>query len=299
MNNNSLLPNIATSFFDFELEEIVVQFLSRIGYQILHRQISDQVINHLEHQSKLLLFTDRIDVKHEFVITIPREAKFWEQKELLNFLHNRLFQRASSHVEKNGLVITGSDSYKLLFEDFNSHFSDKHPIRHHFSFNEEDLDLALLPTRRNLEIDRIQKLQEVESVLYIFQANRHELASAHTFIEYQRRIHNHLSLAFLPISFSSSSLAKKVIAEISAALDPFPIFLIRLSHRELERSLFHRRSLLELNPKIAGALQFKEIEKWLGSTRGISKRTKMGENNALTRGSKAPWRTDSRVAITG
>ena len=85
MNNNSLLPNIATSFFDFELEEIVVQFLSRIGYQILHRQISDQVINHLEHQSKLLLFTDRIDVKHEFVITIPREAKFWEQKELVIF----------------------------------------------------------------------------------------------------------------------------------------------------------------------------------------------------------------------
>jgi hypothetical protein len=299
MNNNFLIPNIATSFFDFELEEIIVQFLSRIGYQILRRQISDQIINHLEHQSRFLLFTDRMDVQHEFVIFIPKQAKLWNQEQLLNFLQSKLFQRDTSHAEKNGLIITGSDSYRLLFEDFNLYFSDKYPVSHHFSFNEEDLDLALLPTRRNLEIDRIQKLQEVESVLYIFQANRHELASAHTFIEYQRRIHSHLSLAFLPICFSSSSISKKVINEISAALDPFPIFLIRLSHRELERSLFHRRSLLELNPKIGGALQFKEIEKWLGSTRGISKRAHLGEDNALTRGSKASWRTDSRVAITG
>jgi hypothetical protein len=290
------IPQVLTSFQNFELEEKVVRLVARMGYPVVARQIRrDELAASVDFK---LLFTDLEKYAGLGGVIIPKSALGWSERGLQDFISQRIFNftRSNKSLESQRslqVVITGSESYRSLIHHYQERFSEMYPVRAHFPFSERDIQLALIPTRRRDEIERVQSLQESGAALFVTTLRREELDSAHSFIEYRRRIHPHLSISFLVIEEGATDSIKKLRSTLIAQLHPFPFFSI--SPRALigqggQRNLFdhshYRRS----------EATFAAIGKWLGSLCESSQRSPLSTNGSDLGATRASRRVGSRMA---
>jgi len=292
------IPQVLTSFFDFELEEKVVKLLTRMGYPIVARQIRSDELASLFDLGPYFLVTDLEKYDGSSALVIPRSAVAWSERGLQELISNKIFNLSSSSYSQLGrsalqVVITGSESHRSFINHYQERYADEYPLRAHFPYSESDLQLALIPTRRRNEIERVRSLQESGAALFVTSLRREEIDSAHSFIEYRRRIHPHLSISFLAIEEGATVSIKKSRSTLNAQFHPFPFFSISpraLMGQEAQQNLFDRSQLRR------SEATFVAIGKWLGSLCESSQGSQLSTNSAHLGATSASRRVGGRMA---
>jgi len=281
-----LVPVIVTSFRDFELEERVVRILAHRGFQIGERKI----IGTRELSSDEILITDsefqRVDLPF---ISIPGQARDWDDHSLQVFIRDQIHPPLVSTTSWPAvLVIAEAEQRRLATEllgAINSHSGQGLPIAQLAPFEERDLRSALVPTRRLDEQVRHARFTHARAAIYLAGIDRKELALAHSMIEYQRRIHPHLALAFILVG---GRKARRI--EAASLLEPFPIFFL-----EDERDDFLR---IWPSSRKRGDEKFSEIREWLGSLHGDSRQPRDLADRTSSRGARSSRRTGRSMATS-
>jgi hypothetical protein len=247
------IPVIVTSFRDFELEERVVRILAGQGFVIGERKIVTPTPIKLDE----ILITDSqvMDLDLPF-IAIPLVAREWSDQILHSFLQSQLFPPLNDGLQ--GMVIVlGSDSWRQRQEEIVATMNSHALSSIIAPFDERDIRSALIPTRRREERIRFANFAYARFALFLLGTERHELAQAHSLIEYRRRVHPHLQLGFVLIGGR-----KAIRSEISTVLEPFPIFRIDDERDQLVK--FNSRKKRQRESK------FQPIVEWIGSHHGDS-----------------------------
>lgn len=261
------IPVIVTSFRDFELEERVVRILAAQGFVIGERKI----VRPTPIRPDEILITDsqvmHLDTPFLPLIAIPSVAKEWSDQILHTFLQSHLFPPLSDgprEEEHATVIVLGGEGWKKRQEEIVATMN-----AHSFPsiiapFDERDIRSALIPTRRREERIRFANFAYARCALFLLGTERHELAQAHSLIEYRRRVHPHLHLGFVLIGGR-----KAIRSEITAVLDPFPIFRIDDERDQLVK--FNSRKKRQRESK------FQSMVEWIGSHHGDS-----GQSRYLT-----------------
>lgn len=256
----SSIPVIVTSFRDFELEERVVKILAAQGFIIGERKIVTPTPIKLDE----ILITDsqamHLDLPFIPFIVVPSVAREWSDQILHSFLQSQLFPPLSENVQEQQqpmVIVLGSDSWKKRQEEIVATMN-VHALSCIIApFDERDIRSALIPTRRREERVRFANFAYARFALFLLGVERHELAQAHSLIEYRRRVHPHLQLGFVLIGGR-----KAIRSEITTVLEPFPIFRI---HDQRDQLLnFNSRKKRQRESK------FQPIVEWIGSHHGDS-----------------------------
>lgn len=279
-----LVPVIVTTFRDFELEERVVRILAHRGFRIGERKI----VGGRDLSSEEILITDGESQSAEFpVISIPWQAREWDDHSLQSFIRDQIHPPIPTTTSWPSVLVIAEGAQSALagelVGDVNAHSSHDLPIAHLATFEERDLRSALVPTRRFDEQVRHARYAHARSALYLAGLDRKELALAHSMIEYQRRIHPHLALAFILVG---GRKARRM--EAASLLEPFPIFFL-----EDERDDFLR---IWPSPRKRGEAKFSEIREWLGSLHGDSRQPRDLADRAPSRGARTSRRTGGAMA---
>lgn len=270
----TMTVSVSTFFNDFALEEVVVAHLTQMGYRLAHRVVGVEPWQAGDSFDVDLIFTDHLAITGDRVIIIPHEALRWSREGFIEHLHRALYAHApnnpagevSEHLLVIGSAAVRRDSETIVEVLIKMRMIDA-KSKSISTFHDDELSLALMPTRRNLEIERIMRIQNSTRALFLFKEGRAEFAGAESFVAYQRRLHQELNLGFLIVS-SKDRHSKRYINDVTGRLHPFPIFPIRMNALRAigadgEAAGAHSPSSLQLH-----RLRFKELAKWLGSTRG-------------------------------
>lgn len=284
ISDSLVAPVIVTSFRDFELEERVVRILAHRGFQIGERKI----VGARELSSDEILITDIESQSADLpIISIPSKAREWDDASLQRFIRDQIYPPLASTTSWPSVLVIARGEWSTLAGELvgaiNSDSSLGAPIANLAPFEERDLRSALVPTRRLDERVRHARFTHARCALYLAGLNRDELALAHSMIEYQRRIHPHLALAFLLVG---GRKARRM--EAASLLAPFPIFFL-----EDERDDFLR---IWPSPRRRGEAKFSEIREWLGSLHGDSRQPRDLADRTPSRGARPPRRTGRAMA---
>jgi hypothetical protein len=254
------VPMIITNFIDFELEERIVRLLSGMGFRIADRKI----------MSEILIIGDEILVVDEAStarlradslpsIVIPEGASQWSDLQLFTYLRHH-FTPESDGDSSFDIVITGTDSASRLRTELMVYLNASSLSVANGRFDESDLRLALVPTRRKDELVRLNRFARAKAALFLLAADPKEVERAKVFIEYRTRVHPHLDLGFVVIGGR-----KSVRSQVMADLQPFRCFLLA-GHDDLLRLSFasgrgdHRQ-------------RFEQIAEWIGSRHGVARKS--------------------------
>jgi hypothetical protein len=229
----SMTLSVSTLFSDFALEELAVSHLTQMGYHLAHRVVGLERWQGSESFDADLIVTDFASISGDRVIVIPPEAIRWNRDAFTDHLHKMFytnwyrFGHVSEHFLALGSASVRSDTEDIVEGLIGMQLLDGE-MRSIETFHEGDLTLAMMPTRRSGEIERIRRIQSATKALFLFKEGRAELARAESFVEYQRRMHHGLKVGFLAIASSDLHL-KRFIKEAEVALGPFPVFSIRMN----------------------------------------------------------------------
>lgn len=278
--SNPELPIIITSFRDFELEERVIRILSQMGFPIGDRKI----VGDRRMEPREILITDQHLVSNEIpIIALPAQAQRFNDVMLHHFLSRYFIPHSRS--TPSGLVITGGESLTELRGELLTYLAPFGARLAHYE--EGDRNLALIPTRRKSELERMARFSDSQIALFLLAADRKESQRAESFIEYRRRIHPHLEMAFV-----IHGGRKQMKSEIRAMLEPFMIFWIEDERDDLFR--------LRLRKPARGRERFLEIAEWIGSRHGDAhqSRTLLDHAAVSTRRARdrAPFRAGGAMA---
>ncbi len=274
------LPIIITTFNDFEFEERVIRLLSQMGFPIGERKILGQ---RAIGPGEILVTDQDVNSKEIPIISLATEAKFLSDP----MLHHHLSQHFIPHSgsSPSGLVITGGEGLIDVRGELLAFLAPFAPRL--ASFQEGDCRLALIPTRRRDELDRLARFSDSSIALFLLSAERKESHLATSFIEYRRRIHPHLQVAFV-----IHGGRKQIKAELGALLEPFTIFWLEDERDDLLRIRWGKRA--------QGNERFHEISEWIGSHYGDAHqpRTLIGSvrDNTRRERDRAPFRVGGAVA---
>lgn len=281
-------PVIVTSFRDFELEERVVRILSHRGFQIGERKI----MGTRELLSEEILVTDVAEHSgHIPVITIPWQAREWDDASLQRSIQDQISPPLLSQNHWSPVLVIGEGEWNPLASELvgviNSQCTPQvlpgSPRAQVARFDERDIRAALVPTRRFEERVRHARFAYAQQALFLTGVDRKDLALAHSMIEYQRRIHPHLALAFVLVG---GRKARRL--EAASLLEPFPIFFLDDERDDFLRIWpSHRRS---------GERKFSEIGEWLGSLHGASWQPRNLADRTPSRGTRPSRRTSRPMA---
>lgn len=278
--SDSELPIIITRFRDFELEERVIRILSQMGFPIGERKIvGDRTIEPRE----ILITDQKIDSSEVPIIGLPTQTQHFNDLMLHHFLSRFFIPHFLS--TPSGLVITGGETLTELRGELLTFLA---PFGARLaSYRDGDCNLALIPTRRKSELERIARFSDSARALFLLAAERKESHLAQSFIEYRRRIHPHLEMGFV-----IHGGRKQMKSEIRAMLEPFRIFWLEDDHDDLFR--------LRLRKPARGSERFLEIAEWIGSHHGDAHqpRTLLDHAPVSTRRERdrAPFRAGGAVA---
>lgn len=276
------LPIIITSFRDFELEERVIRLLSYMGFPIGERKIlGERTIEPGE-----ILVTDQNLASRDIpIISLPADSEQISDTTLFHYLSQHFIPQRKSM--PSGLVITGGETLIELRSELLAHLAPFSPRLAQYQIG--DCNLALIPTRRKEELDRLARFSESSRALFLLAADRLESQVAQSFIEYRRRIHPHLEIAFV-----IHGGRKQIKTEISAMLEPFAIFWLEDESEDFFRLRWGKRP--------QGSERFQKISEWIGSHHGDANqsRTLIDDARDTTRRERdrAPLRTGGAMAIT-
>lgn len=246
--STEVLPVIVTSFKDFELEERVIRVLSHMGFPIGRRKI----LGEREIAPGEILVTDQVPFSPEIpAICLPKEMQRVDDTRLHHFFARHFIPIGESI--RSGVVVTGGSTLiglrGELLESLASFGARYAP------FEEGDRNLALIPTRRREELLRLARFSESSIAIFLLEADRTQLELAQSFIEYRRRIHPHLEIAF--VTYGGR---KQIKSEISANLEPFTIFWVDDERDDLFRLSWRKR--------LRGPARFRHLAEWIGSRHG-------------------------------
>jgi hypothetical protein len=264
--------SVSTFFHDFALEEVTVAHLTAMGYQLAHRVVGREPWQVGDTFSADLLVTDLASINGDRVIVIPDQARRWGRSEFIDHLHRTLYRNWQDfgHVQERVIVI-GSAAVKADGEELVALLQRMQLLDAEESssaiFHEEDLELAMMPTRRSEEIERIMRIQGASKALFLLKAGRAEISRGESFLEYRRRMHQRLEVGFVLIS-SRDAESKRFVKEVQSLFHPLPVFSIpaaALSRSPIRSNLMGAKAQSGLRfPR----LRIKELAEWLGSTRG-------------------------------
>lgn len=283
-----VVPVLVTSFRDFELEERVVRILSHCGFQIGERKI----VGTRELLADEILITDGESQATQMpIIAIPRQARQWDDFALQRFIQDQISPPVVTESSWPTILVIGEGEWNSLAGELvgaiNSQFHLESslgvPIAQIAPFDERDIRSALVPTRRFEERVRHTRFTHAQCALFLAGVERKDVAHAHSMIEYQRRIHPHLALAFVLVG---GRKARRM--EATSLLEPFPIFYI-----EDERDDFLR---IWPSQRRSGERKFSEIGEWLGSLHGDSRQPRDLADRTPSRGARTSRRTRRAVA---
>jgi hypothetical protein len=280
----AMTVSVSTFFNDFALEEVVVTHLNQIGYQLAHRVVGVEPWQVSDSFDVDLIFTDHLSFTGERVVVIPAEALRWNREVFIEYLHRTLYPNPSSNSYTNSvnhrnhsgdvgadLLVIGSAAVRSDCETIvevliKMRLIDAREISIS-TFHDEDLALALMPTRRSREIERIMRIQDSMRALFLVKQSRAELAGAESFMVYQRRMHQSLNLGFLVVA-STEGRSKRFINDAEVSLNPFPIFPVQINALRAISASGKMASTRTPSSLQLHRLRLKELAKWLGSTRG-------------------------------
>lgn len=280
------VPVIITSFRDFELEERAVRLLSQMGFAIGDRKI----VGVRNVHSNEIVVTDQSSVsalaEEEGIpsIVLTPQVHQWSDASLHHFLYRSFIPEGEDGAE---VVITSSPEHRWRDERLRSELigacarAQVKAIQ--ATFDERDIRLALIPTRRKEEIDRLDRFAKASLALLILGAHPKELRIAESLIEYRRRIHTHLDLAFVVVGGR-----KRIRAQIASALEPYPLFWIEDESEELVR--------LRWPMSKGGSDRFERIVEWIGSRHGDSRQSRAHLDTTRRRRDRAPDRARGPMA---
>ena len=280
--SNLELPLIITSFRDFELEERVIRLLSEMGFPIGERKIvGDRMI-----ESREILITDQQILSNDLpIIALPFDAQHFSDAMLHHFLSRHFIPHTKP--APSGLVIVGGESLTALRHELLAYLTPFGPRLAHYQ--DGDRHLALIPTRRKSELERLTRFSDSSKALFLLAADRTECQLAESFIEYRRRIHPHLDIAFV-----IHGGRKQVKAEMRGILEPFVIFWLEDERDDLFR--------LRLRKRPRGSDRFLEISEWIGSHHGDAQqsRTLLDHASDSTRRERdrTPFRASGAMATS-
>ncbi len=273
------LPVIVTSFRDFDLEERAVRLLAQMGSVIGDRKI----LGERAIAANEILVTDYQQSQRELpTIVLSQEMHHWSDQRLHDFFL-RQFIPARAH--QSEVVISSLPGQEEVRSDLIAFLNRSETSAIYAPFDERDLHLALIPTRREDEIERLNRFALAKFALFVLPADRKEIRHAVTFIEYRRRIHPHLDLAFIVVGGR-----KQVRNEIAAALEPFPIFWLSNERDELVRLGWPRRA--------ERSERFTPILQWIGSRRGDARQPGSLLDETRRRRARPPFGVGGAVATT-
>ncbi len=276
------LPIIITSFRDFELEERVIRIFSHMGFPIGERKIVGD--RRIEPQE--ILITDQQLVSTEIpIIALPKGAELFTDVMLHHYLSQHFIPHASA--KPSGLVIAGGETLTDLRNDLLTHLAPFAPRI--ASYQDGDCNLALIPTRRKAELERMARFSDSSKALFLLAADRKESRLAESFIEYRRRIHPHLEIAFV-----IHGGRKQMKLEIKAMLEPFRIFWLEDERDDLFR--------LRLRKRPQGSERFFEISEWIGSHHGDAHQPRIllepARDNTRRERDRPPFRAGGAMATS-
>ena len=280
------VPLIVTSFLDFELEERAVRLLSGMGFRIADRRI----LSKLSLEGDEILVIDQANEPKMMInsmpsIVVPQEASHWSDARLFSFFR-RHFMTEIDDASAPDLLVCAGDSVAHLRSDLISYLSSSSLAVMQARFEERDIQLALIPTRRSEEISRLSRFARARIVLYLLAADLDEVQRAKRFMEYRERIHLHLQLGF--VVFGGRRTTR---AQVAAALEPFPVFHISGRDDDLLRLSFassHGRKMQ----------RFQQIMEWIGSCHGIARESDDQLSAPRRRRDRAPFGIGSAVAAS-
>jgi len=271
------VPVIVTSFRDFELEERAVRLLAQMGFAIGDRKI---VGAREVGESEILVTDTRALVRGAPSIIVDPQMHHWSDATLHRHLYRQFIPVGDRGAE---VVITSSVAQQQLRGDLIAALTRAQIKAIQATFDERDIRLALIPTRRREEIDRLDRFAKASLALHVLDADLRELALAQSLIEYRRRIHTHLELCFLVVGGR-----KRIRSQIAISLEPFPIFWIEDEREDLVRLVWSARR--------QGSDRFEQIVKWIGSRHGDSRQSRSDLDTTRRSRDCAPFRVGSPVA---
>lgn len=251
------VPMIVTSFVDFELEERTVRLLSGMGFRIANRKILSEVVLHsdeilvLDQGSRMKIGADSLPS-----ILIPEQASGWSDSRLFTYLRRHFTPEADGGPTFD-VVITGTDSSVALRSELITYLNAASLSTANGRFEDGDLSLALIPTRRREDLHRLNRFAGARVALFLLAADPKEVERAKVFIEYQSRVHPHLELGFVVTNGRKSSRSQLV-----RDLEPFPCFHLAGSD-DLLRLTF-------LSGNGDQRQRFQQIVEWIGSLHGVA-----------------------------
>ena len=256
---------VATLFRDFLLEERTVSLLSRMGYRVIRRVVSDTPWSDLGNFEADLIFTDHEMVSGDSVITIDTALRHGSDRDFLRVLHGKLFPQMQAR-ERTEILLVGAERIRgraLELAELLQR-SNRGVARLSFvEFREEDLQLALIPTRRRDEVERICAMRDASKALFIFNVDKSEQRVAESFIEYQRRIHRHLDIAFAGITDEKNWRGREGLRR---SLHPFEVFPVRSLTLGKIAGVSEKRMVGKISHQKGKHLQIDGIAKWLLSS---------------------------------
>lgn len=280
------VPLIVTSFLDFELEERAVRLLSGMGFRIADRRI----LSKLSLEGDEILVMDQANEPKMMInsrpsIVVPQEASHWSDARLFSFFQ-RHFIIEIDDVPASDLLVCAGDSVAHLRSDLISYLSSSSLAVMQARFEERDIQLALIPTRRSEEISRLSRFARARIALYLLAADLDEVQRAKRFMEYRERIHRHLQLGF--VVFGGR---RTIRTQVTAALEPFPVFHISGRDDDLLRLSFASSHGQKMQ-------RFQQIMEWIGSCHGIARESDDQLSAPRRRRDRAPFGIGSAVAAS-
>lgn len=254
------VPMIVTNFVDFELEERTVRLLSGMGFRIADRKILSEILIAGDEILVIDQASQReLDTESLPSIVIPEGASQWSDSRLFTHLR-RHFTPDSNGDPSFDIVITGTDSTVTIRSELIAHLNTASLSAANGRFDEGDLRLALVPTRRNEELLRLNRFTRARIALFLLAADPKEVERARVFIEYRNRVHPHLDLGFVVIGGR-----KPLRSQVMADLQPFPCFHL-VGHDDLLRLTF-------VPGKGDKRQRFQQIVEWIGSRHGVARKS--------------------------
>jgi hypothetical protein len=273
------IPVIVTNFRDFELEERVVRILAHRGFRIGERNITGR----REVLPGEILITDEAWSSAVIpLISIPRDARGWNEGVLERFLNDQILPPLDSGNARNitsSLLIIGGEGRSEVREKLLQYLHNFGVQTTFATFDDSDLRTALIPTRRVEERRRFERFARAHFALFLIDLeatfeHRVEVTRANSLIEYRRRVHPHLALGFALIGGRKSRRR-----EVAATLEPFTSFWIDQPREEMLQLWSMKR--------VREGEKFREISEWIGSPHGDSREPSALPYRALTRGGSA------------
>lgn len=280
--NDEVIPLVVTSFRDFELEERVVRIMAYRGFRIGDRKIAGIV----KLAAEEILLTDmEFELDDAACINLPTEARNWNEEQLQTFLRHQISPPVSPDLKWPDVLIVAESQRALFAEELVRSINGMGLLAVIAPFEERDLRMALVPTRRYEERVRHSRFAHAETVLFLLGTDRREVAMARSMIEYYRRIHPHLNLGFILLGGRKAERS-----EVKSHLEPFSIFYLRDDRDEVLRLWPSRNDKSDR--------KFLEIKEWIGSLHGNPGQSGNCKNGAPARGTRAFGRIGRSVAAS-